>query len=358
MNNDESKTYIISHFKKEKFEFKKTVDSKKICNLSINSSKLFKNNKYKEFFYQGQKIIDEKQKSYSSRNKKNNKKNITDIKSTIIKTQKGSQINLFSALLSKTNKTKNHFRDQLKRNYSAYYINSDFRLKKKYIYDLLLKKEDKSNQTQKISDIEKKINTLEKMLNIKKNNPIYEDKSFKLKQKEDEENSKEKDLPDYLKKKFKIKGTNILSPFCMKSRDKFIMEKFKKFLSKGNTLKTDCKYIIDNKLNIIYAENEETYQNKLKKINQKLISQGKRERYKYIFSPSERQLRDIGKKVTFMKDIVNVAYSNINLLRLKDTKLYLKKYKTFYKKFETLNDRKNEEIDEVKNDFFEIKIKQ
>ena len=59
-----------------------------------------------------------------------------------------------------------------------------------------------------------------------------------------------------------------------------------------------------------------------------------------------------------MKDIINVAYSNINLLRLKDTKLYLKKYKTFYKKFETLNDRKNEEIDEVKNDFFEIKIKQ
>ena len=45
------------------------------------------------------------------------------------------------------------------------------------------------------------------------------------------------------------------------------MEKFWKFLNKNNTLKTDKKSLVDNKLNIVYAENEEMYQKKLRKID-------------------------------------------------------------------------------------------
>ena len=81
---------------------------------------------------------------------------------------------------------------------------------------------------------------------------------------------------------------------------------------------------------------------------------GKRERYKYIFSPSERQLRDMEKKVTFMKDIVECAFPNTTMIKLRDNKQYFKKNKTNYKKFESMN---NKTIDEHKNNFYEIKFK-
>ena len=57
--------------------------------------------------------------------------------------------------------------------------------------------------------------------------------------------------------------------FCMKSRDKFIMKKLYKLYDKNNSLKMDKKFLIDNRLNIMYAENEEIYKDKLKKIKPK-----------------------------------------------------------------------------------------
>ena len=375
MNNG-SMTFYISPFKKGYFEFNKLFENKVIAHRSINTAKLLKNHKHKDFFYKKQRLLlSEKQKIFSSRNKRNNSKNVSHVNSAIIKKPKASQINILSTLLSKTSYKKKFypdkkdiFKNKPKRNYSAYYINSDLRLKKNYISDLLQKEENNNNnsqnKSQKISDIEKKISILEKSLNIininntNKSNSFFAENSkyLKIKKIKNYENEKKKVLPDYLKEKFNIKGTNILSPFCMKSRDNFIMEKFRKFLNKNNTLKTDKKYIIDNKLNIIYAENEEMYKNKLKKINQKLIAQGKRLRYKYILSPSEKQLRDMEKKVTFMKDLVDVAFPNTAMFRLRDNQIYLKKYKTFYKKHEALNDKKIN-YDDVQNNFFEIKVK-
>ena len=141
----------------------------------------------------------------------------------------------------------------------------------------------------------------------------------------------------------------------MKSRDRFVLEKFKKFLSKSNALKTDRKYLIDNKLNIIYADNLKMYYEKLKKINSKLLLQGKKERYKYYYSPSEKQLRDMEKKVTFMRDIVECAYPNTAMIKIKDNREYFKKNKTNYKKFEAMCNKVNNE--DYKNDFYEIKFK-
>ena len=175
----------------------------------------------------------------------------------------------------------------------------------------------------------------------------------KKKENENKKNDKEKQLPDFLKEEFRIKGTNILSPFCKKSRDNFILQKFKKFLNLKKTLKTDKKNLIDNKLNIVYAENEEIYRNKLKKINNELVNQGKRARYKYLFSPSEKQLRDLEKRVTFMKDIVEFGFPNTTMMKLRKNKQYKNKSKINYKKFESMNDKVS---DDHKNDFYEIRF--
>ena len=377
-NNISSLKHIDSPFIKGKFKLKNSLENQKINERSINTTKLFKKgSKYKDFFFERKKLLMSKTHSerfLSSRNKKysiENRKHM--IKSAINKIPKDSKSSLFSSIMinkerkihkntntnlysffhQKSSKNKN------KRNYSAYYIHSNLSFKKNYISDLLLFKNEENlqNKTQKISDIEKKISLLEKKLNLKSAIMPHKNINIKEKEKEEEKNSKEKNLPDYLKEEFKIKGTNILSPFCMKSRDKFIMEKFRKFLNKTNTLKTDKKYLIDNKLNIIYAENEEMYRNKLKKINRDLVLQGKRERYKYILSPSEKQLREMEKEVTFMKDIVDVAFPNAAMIKLRDNRQYYKKNKTNYKKFEQMNNNNNKKNDEYKNDFYEIKFK-
>ena len=365
---------------KGKLNINNLLESQKKNRRKINTAKLIKkSSKYKDFFYERKKLLMNKTQSerfFSSRKEKYSISNQKlNIKSAIYKIPINSQRSIYSSIMSKTTKShkitntnsysfflQKYYKNRSKRNYSAYYINSNLSLKKSYISDLLVPNEENiQNKTQKISDIEKKISLLEKKLNLKsaknnKSNSFFNSskKEITKREKEEEKNEKEKNLPDYLREEFKIKGTNILSPFCMKSRDKFIMEKFWKFLNKNNTLKTDKKSLVDNKLNIVYAENEEMYQKKLRKINNELVMQGKRERYKYYLSPSERQLRDMEKKVTFMKDIVEVAFPNTAMIKIRDNRQYFKKNKTNYKKFESMYDKG---IEDYKNNFYEIKFK-
>ena len=365
---------------KGKLNINNLLESQKKNRRKINTAKLIKkSSKYKDFFYERKKLLMNKTQSerfFSSRKEKHSISNQKlNIKSAIYKIPINSQRSIYSSIMSKTTKShkitntnsysfflQKYYKNRSKRNYSAYYINSNLSLKKSYISDLLVPNEENiQNKTQKISDIEKKISLLEKKLNLKsaknnKSNSFFNSskKEITKREKEEEKNEKEKNLPDYLREEFKIKGTNILSPFCMKSRDKFIMEKFWKFLNKNNTLKTDKKSVVDNKLNIVYAENEEMYQKKLRKINNDLVMHGKRERYKYYLSPSERQLRDMEKKVTFMKDIVEVAFPNTAMIKIRDNRQYFKKNKTNYKKFESMYDKG---IEDYKNNFYEIKFK-
>ena len=365
---------------KGKLNINNLLESQKKNRRKINTAKLIKkSSKYKDFFYEKKKLLMNKTQSerfFSSRKEKYSISNQKlNIKSAIYKIPINSQRSIYSSIMSKTTKShkitntnsysfflQKYYKNRSKRNYSAYYINSNLSLRKSYISDLLIPNEENiQNKTQKISDIEKKISLLEKKLNLKsaknnKSNSFFNSskKEITKREKEEKKNEKEKNLPDYLREEFKIKGTNILSPFCMKSRDKFIMEKFWKFLNKNNTLKTDKKSLVDNKLNIVYAENEEMYQKKLRKINNNLVMQGKRERYKYYLSPSERQLRDMEKKVTFMKDIVEVAFPNTAMIKIRDNRQYFKKNKTNYKKFESMYDKG---IEDYKNNFYEIKFK-
>ena len=79
----------------------------------------------------------------------------------------------------------------------------------------------------------------------------------------------------------------------------------------------------------------------------------KRARYKYLFSPSEKQLRDLEKRVTFMKDIVEFGFPNTTMMKLRKNKQYKNKSKINYKKFESMNDKVS---DDHKNDFYEIRF--
>ena len=287
-------------------------------------SNYINNNKIKDLLYQKQKLIKEKR---LSRNKSDLPKFQTITKSSMNKLVTKIELNFIPHKNQKPFKyedkknntmiqiinpyiSQNKIKYNTKRNYSAYYLKDDLLLKKKYLSEILLKQNKKTrNKSQNISDIEKKISELEKNLNIShinsKNSSFFISSASRrmpkiiIKKKKEENKNK---IPDYLKEEFKIKGTNITSPFCKKWRDKRLNEKFNEFLDKGGPLKDNKKIIFDNKLNIIYAENENMYQKKLKILNNKLSAQGKKKKYKF-FSPSEIEFKDIEKRVSFMKNV-------------------------------------------------------
>ena len=109
-------------------------------------------------------------------------------------------------------------------------------------------------------------------------NNLGDDKKAKIKSNEKMKllNEKDKNLPIYLREKYNIKGTNIISPFCIKARDESLYKRiFYTYFQKPIIAK---KKGIDNKLNIIYAENEEKFNKKIKRINEKLKKEGKKEK--------------------------------------------------------------------------------
>ena len=288
--------------------------------------RIFSNNnneKIKDYLYLKQKILHKKK---TSRNENNLMKLQSFSKSTNDKIASKPQINLLSLYqknVEKKQKGINSYffkskKDKtIKRNCSAYYIGGDLHLTKLYIGDLLLNDQKGPNKKRtKIFDIEKRINDLEKSLNL--SNIIPKNKTFNIKKslmkkikikrtKEEKKNH----MPDYLKEELHIKGTNIISPFCKKWRDQYMIKKFDNFFNKNeDSLKNSKKLLIDNKLNLLYAENQKMYQTKLKLMNKKLKEQGKQEKCRFLYSPSEKQLKDMAKKVGFMKDVFYFAYPN------------------------------------------------
>ena len=247
-------------------------------------------------------------------------------------------------------------------------MKGDLYQKKSYISDLLLNdyKFSKNKSQPKILDLEKKISNFSKTFNlssiIPKSKSLFKSseikKIVKIKKNKKEENRNS--IPDYLIEELKIKGTNILSPFCKKWRDQYIDKKFNLFFDESNNeLKSYKKVIIDNKFNILYAENKNIYQAKLKKINKILKRVGQKEKYKNFFTPSEKQLKDMEKKVTLMKNVMDFAYPSTSYLLLKS---YKKKNKFIIKNQKRLNTAKESvhinktDRDRKKNNIIEIKF--
>ena len=152
-------------------------------------------------------------------------------------------------------------------------------------------------------------------------------------------------LPLFLRDKFNIKGTTVLSPFCIEARDEFLFKKIfhdeeKKRLSKRSN-------VIDNKLNIFYADNHAQYYKNLLKFNEKLKRKGKKIFRDVGPSPTEMKLDKLKNKMNFMKKIVDYAYPNMVLARVRETETISKKknlselYLPPFKKAELFNKQRN-----------------
>ena len=130
-------------------------------------------------------------------------------------------------------------------------------------------------------------------------------------------------LPLFLRDKYNIKGTSVLSPFCIEARDEFL---FKKIFYEGEKKKlSKRKDVIDNKFNIFYAENQSQYDKNLVKFNAKLKLKGRRILHEVGPTPTEKKLNKIKNKMDFMKKIVDYAYPNMVLARVRESERVCKK---------------------------------
>ena len=347
---------------------------------SINDNQSLKINMHKTHYFTKEKnnLIINKPRINSTKNSIFEKIKNKKLKSAIISPTNSAR-NIFSSNMVKHKliNTPITFRNDnkiFKRSCSAYYIKSDLPLQKQYITDLLFNDEKKGEYSSKISVIEQKINKLEKDLNIfstknsntshlsrcfssapngRKTNPISNisfnyTKLCNSHRNKEENKTKEIILPDYLQESFNIEKTNILSPFCTKARDNYLLIKFFKYFNEKNNLKSDKKYI-NNKLNIIYAENEEIYNKKLIQLNKKLNKKGKKDKYHIGLSPCEEQLRNMEKKVSFMKNIIEYAYPNTVMIKLR-----IPESKKYFMKYNYKSDLKKNEFNDLAQKFVHI----
>ena len=151
-------------------------------------------------------------------------------------------------------------------------------------------------------------------------------------------------LPIFLRDKYNIKGTTVLSPFCIEARDEFL---FKKIFYEDDKKKKIRREVIDNKLNIFYAENQKQYDKNLIKFNEKLKLKGRRVLHNVGPTPTEGKLNTIQNKMNFMKKIVDYAYPNMVLARVRESEKFYrnKNCKEFnlppFKKVEMTNKQNN-----------------
>ena len=83
------------------------------------------------------------------------------------------------------------------------------------------------------------------------------------------------------------------------------------------------KPVIDNKLNMRYAENEEQYKNIMEKDKKILLSQGKKVKNKIPSDYIKIKVDDIKTRIRFMKGIIDFSFPGFVLTKIKaiDTKL-------------------------------------
>ena len=108
------------------------------------------------------------------------------------------------------------------------------------------------------------------------------------------------------------------------------------------------KEIIDNKLNLFYAENEEQYDNNLKKLNQELFLKGKQIKHNNTkFTYIDDKINDIKEKITFMRGVEYYSFPSIILKKISEAnKLYRQnrnlKRKKYLPPFEIVDKIQNE----------------
>ena len=282
---------------------------------SFRKSKDYRRNQYKNLncFYRENMNDNEqmKQKSYFTFYNKSN----SESKFHSINQGDDSKTNSLKIRYPKVN-------SRIKR-YNDYYIASNL-LKNKYISDLV---DDKQSQ-QIMEKTDDKIDDMIKYLNIYQNIKLEKIKKLPKSMTQriildskpttnttNDKNIKEKDKIRLITKKC---SANLLSPSKQISKDMYLYKKIFYYSDKKKTIRTEKE--LDNKLNIIYSENEDQYIKNINKLNEIYKLLGKKKIYNIELSQSENKVKNLQKKVEFMKRIVDYTYPNMVLTKIKEIK--------------------------------------
>lgn len=282
---------------------------------SFRKSKDYRRNQYKNLncFYRENMNDNEqmKQKSYFTFYNKSN----SESKFHSINQGDDSKTNSLKIRYPKVN-------SKIKR-YNDYYIASNL-LKNKYISDLV---DDKQSQ-QIMEKTDDKIDDMIKYLNIYQNIKLEKIKKLPKSMTQriildnkpttnttNDKNIKEKDKIRLMTKKC---SANLLSPSKQISKDMYLYKKIFYYSDKKKTIRTEKE--LDNKLNIIYSENEDQYIKNINKLNEIYKLLGKKKIYNIELSQSENKVKNLQKKVEFMKRIVDYTYPNMVLTKIKEIK--------------------------------------
>ena len=282
---------------------------------SFRKSKDYRRNQYKNLncFYRENMNDNEqmKQKSYFTFYNKSN----SESKFHSINQGDDSKTNSLKIRYPKVNSNRKRYND--------YYIASNL-LKNKYISDLV---DDKQSQ-QIMEKTDDKIDDMIKYLNIYQNIKLEKIKKLPKSMTQriildskpttnttNDKNIKEKDKIRLITKKC---SANLLSPSKQISKDMYLYKKIFYYSDKKKTIRTEKE--LDNKLNIIYSENEDQYIKNINKLNEIYKLLGKKKIYNIELSQSENKVKNLQKKVEFMKRIVDYTYPNMVLTKIKEIK--------------------------------------
>jgi hypothetical protein len=101
-----------------------------------------------------------------------------------------------------------------------------------------------------------------------------------------------------------------------KFKDHYLYKKIFFYSDKKKIIKSES--FLDNKLNIIYAENENQYKQNLLKLNEIYRKIGKNKIFTLEPSKSQNKIKALKKRVEFMKRIVDYTYPDMVLTKIKE----------------------------------------
>jgi hypothetical protein len=206
-------------------------------------------------------------------------------------------------------------------------ITSSTNISKPFNHTLFMSNTNLSNDNISLflnNDIEKKGKKLEKIkeklrINIKSADRINNDDINKK-----EKKYKFPELGPLKRKNSFIPFTKIKSPFSIQSREMFLYKKIFYFFSEKKKKYTKDIKLINNKLNLEYAENEEQFDKRLIKHNFNLLKKG--EKIKHFSGPtfSEIKLNELQNKVKFIKSVTDYSYPDMVLFKVQQSEKMLK----------------------------------
>ena len=290
--------------------------------------------------------------------------------------------NKCSSNSNNNNKIEYNHTDRLKSSniYNAYYYSGNFPIKNKYIIDSLcqskyitsysFKKPNITDTYKKIDQIAKNLSLFHNKRQLFKDEPIYtknlknyfSEKLLKIHNKgylsntniNNKNNSNKTYFKNSINNRYSVLGeiSHIKDPAKIKiNENEKLIFRNKKFkfvedkINQTNKYESDYLYkkifqynnenkkrkslnVIDNKLNLFYSENEDQYNQKIKKINENLYKKGKPIKHFVISENAKINTPYLIKRVKFMKKVVDYLYPNMVLAKVREENKRISKTKS------------------------------